>query len=56
MAAMQGYEPGSVFASLPLAEQRRFRSWLKDHHGNARVFEAQLADKPFVRPRRPAEV
>jgi len=54
--AMTGSEVGSVFRTLSRDDQKAFRAWLAAFNRDAGVYEAQLADRRFTRPRRPAEV
>ena len=56
IAAMTGHEPGSVYSMLSPAARREFAAWLRKIRLDNSVREAQLADRPFVRPRHLSEV
>lgn len=56
MAAMTGFEPGSVYSMMSPAEQKRFKRWLDQLSRDHRVKEAQLSGRPFIRPKSLQEV
>lgn len=37
-----GYEPGSVYASMTPAQQKAYREWMKGKAADARVYERGL--------------